>query len=69
MKNVKKYNTFSRAVYNVLCGSVCVCFQAHVISERGEDMICIGQHHVTIEKADNIYTSYPFVLVSRLKDC
>ena len=40
-----------------------------MISERGEDMICIGQHHVTIEKADNIYTSYPFVLVSRLKDC
>ena len=37
-----------------------------MISEKGEDMICIGQHHVTIEKADNIYTSYPFVLVSGL---
>ena len=42
-------------------------FQAHVISDRGEDMISLGQHHVTIDKADNIFTSYPFVLVSRIE--
>ena len=34
-----------------------------MVNERGEDMICLGQHHVTIDRPDNIYTSYPFVLV------
>lgn len=42
-----------------------ILWQAHVISDRGEDMISLGQHHVTIDKADNIFTSYPFVLVQK----
>ncbi|KAK3581188.1 hypothetical protein CHS0354_024722 [Potamilus streckersoni] len=38
-----------------------ILWQAHIVDERGQDSVSLGQHHVTIDKLDTIFTSYPFV--------
>ncbi|XP_060083234.1 trafficking protein particle complex subunit 8-like [Ylistrum balloti] len=40
-----------------------ILWKACVVNEDGEVQIRVGQHHVTLEKIDNIFTSYPYVLI------
>ena len=31
---------------------------------NGGERLCVGQHHVIVDKPDNIFTSYPYLMVS-----
>lgn len=45
--------------------SLIILWQAHIVDNEGAKRVCVGQHHVIIEKPDGFYTSYPFVLVPK----
>ncbi|XP_052816266.1 trafficking protein particle complex subunit 8-like isoform X2 [Mya arenaria] len=42
-----------------------ILWQATVVDSAGTESVCVGQHHVVVEKPDNIFTSYPFQHVPR----
>ncbi|XP_060558094.1 trafficking protein particle complex subunit 8-like isoform X2 [Ruditapes philippinarum] len=41
--------------------SLIILWQAHVVDSDGTERVCVGQHHVTVEKPDSIFTSYPYM--------
>lgn len=60
----KKTSEFSDLNCAIQVGfTLIILWKACVVTEDGEVQIRVGQHHVTIEKIDNIFTSYPYVLI------
>ncbi|XP_045191789.2 trafficking protein particle complex subunit 8-like isoform X2 [Mercenaria mercenaria] len=45
--------------------SLIILWQAHVVDGDGMERVCVGQHHVTVEKPDSIFTSYPYILAPK----
>ncbi|KAL4234283.1 Trafficking protein particle complex 8 [Mactra antiquata] len=45
--------------------SLIILWQAHIVDINGSERLCVGQHHVLVEKTDCIFTSYPYMLVPK----